>query len=117
MLPTKKFYPATVLFRDENGATLTVRNALNIIDSFLGYLTITFGTNTEPFSTAVKVAKCMDNILNNKPVKKLTEADLELFIDAWEVVARNRNPENKQQIALNAIFYKYILGLKKHGNS
>ena len=57
----------TVIFRDEENNAFTVANALSMIDLFLTFMRATFNTNTEPFSTAVKVAKHAGEILSNKP--------------------------------------------------
>lgn len=112
----QKFYPTTILFKDDNGNQLTVAMALKMIDSFLSYLTIAFNADTEPYSTAVKVANAMINTLNNRPTKKITEQDLEIFIDAWESAAQQRYPNDKQQITLDAMLCKFAISFAHKNN-
>lgn len=116
MMHTQKFYPKTILFTADNDNQLTVAMALKMIDSFLSYLTVAFNVNTEPYSTAVKVANAMINVLNNRPAKKITEQDLEIFIDAWESAVKQRYPNDRQQITLDALLCKFAINLAHKNN-
>lgn len=116
MVHIQKFFPTTVLFKDDSDNQLTVAMALKTIDSFLAYLTVAFNVDTEPYSTAVKVANAMINTLNNRPTKKITEHDLEAFIDTWELAAKQRYPNDKQQITLNAMLCKFAINFAHKNN-
>lgn len=116
MIHIQKFFPTTVLFKDDSGNQLTVAMALKMIDSFLAYLNVAFNVDTDPYSTAVKAANAMINALNNRPTKQITAHDLEAFIDAWELAAKQRYPNDKQQITLDAMLCKFAISFAHKNN-
>lgn len=106
-----KFDENTLLPIDNAGNNITVAQFLSGIDSFLTFITATFDVSTEPFSTAIKVIKCVERILHNQPTKTPTPKDLELFIDALEKASVVRWPEAEQEFAQKALISKIILKL------
>lgn len=106
-----KFDEDTLLPIDNAGNNITVAQALSVIDSFLTFITATFDVSTEPFSTAIKVIKCVERILHNQPTETPTPKDLELFIDALEKASVAYWPERKQEFAQKALISKLILTL------
>ncbi len=106
-----KFDENTLLPVNNVGNSITVAQALSIIDSFLTFIIENFDVSTEPFSTAIKVIKCVERVLHNQPTETPTPKDLELFLDALEKANVARWPEREQEFAQNALFCKLILKL------
>lgn len=105
------FNDDTILIEDKQGVKITVASVLSAIDSFLTFITATFDITTEPFSTAIKVVKCVERILHNQPAEKINPKDVELFIDALEKASTARWPEAEQEFAQKALLCKAILEL------
>jgi hypothetical protein len=106
-----RFDADTILLGDNAGNNITVAQVLSLIDSFLTFVTATFDVSTEPFSTAIKVVKCVERVLHNQPAENPTPKDLELCIDALEKASVACWPEAKQEFAQKALFCKFILHL------
>ncbi len=111
-----KFSNDTILAFNEKGNSITVASALSGIDTFLTFITATFDVSTEPFSTAIKVTKCVERILHNQSIEKISPKDLEFLIDALEKASVARWPEKEQEFAQKALICKAILRLLEVGN-
>lgn len=94
-----KTYTPTYVLGSRNGQPITVADTLKAIEYAIAFIKANFDVNQEKYSSAIKVLKTIQSILQNRRTSKLGKEEMKLLVDMIHEIEdmRAKNDASKKE--------------------